>query len=88
MALEKNNTEMKVQLDKNTEVTEETNATVSALSSDLSGIVKISKQVDGTLSLADGFGKFALWVAKVSGMVLILWAIIKYVILEALEKPT
>jgi uncharacterized membrane protein YoaK (UPF0700 family) len=53
---------------------------------DLSGIIKFSQRVEGGLALGQGVGSFAMWFSKISIAFTIVWAIFKYVILEAGKK--
>jgi len=70
----------------NTAITAATQTGLTTLRTDLSGIIKFSQQVDSTLEIGSRVGAFALWFAKISIAAGLVWAFIKYVVLEASRK--
>ena len=59
---------------------------LNKLTGSLSGLIKISGQVEGAFELGKGFGRFAIWVGIMATFGVTIWAVFRFAIIEALRK--
>ena len=59
---------------------------LNKLVSNLSGLIKISGQVEGAFELGKWVGKLAIWVGIMATFSVTIWAVFKFAIIEALRK--
>ena len=70
----------------NTDQISNVSASLKELFESLSGVIKISTQLEGTLELGGKLGGFAKWVVVMATFGAIIWAVVKYAIFEAAKK--
>lgn len=70
----------------NTAITSNTQKAMDTLRADLSGIIKFSQKMETTLSIGQSFGALSWWLAKIAVAFGVVWAVIRYIVMEALKK--
>ena len=61
-------------------------AALDKLIIDLKGIIKMSNSIDGTIDLGARLGGFSTWCMKIAVCGTLIWAMFKYLIMEAAKK--
>ena len=70
----------------NTNQIEKVSDNLTGLAKSLSGIIRVSNSIDGTVDIGARLGGFMKWLITIATFITIMWAVVRYVIIEVAKR--